>query len=124
MSTSCKVAWTYHTGDVRGPNDPGEATYEVTPLMIDDTVYICTPHNLVIALDAVTGKEKWRFDPHLKQTVQADDAASDLPRRLLFRRLGALRAPRTAGDRPPAPAPAATLAARRRAARRRRAPPK
>ncbi len=65
-----KVAWTFHTGDIRGPNDPGEATYEVTPLMIDGTVYVCTPHNLVIALDAVTGTEKWRFDPHLKQTVK------------------------------------------------------
>jgi quinoprotein glucose dehydrogenase len=65
-----KVAWTYHTGDIRGPNDPGEATYEVTPLMIDNTVYICTPHNLVIALDAVTGKQKWRFDPHLQQTIR------------------------------------------------------
>lgn len=63
-----KVAWTYHTGDVRGPNDPGESTYEVTPLMVDNTVFICTPHDLVIALDAVTGKQKWRFDPHLKQT--------------------------------------------------------
>ena len=38
--------------------------------MIDNTVYICTPHNLVIALDAVTGEEKWRFDPHLKQTAK------------------------------------------------------
>ena len=63
-----KVAWTYRTGDVRGPDDPGEATYEVTPLMIDGTVFICTPHSLVIALDAVSGREKWRFDPHLKQT--------------------------------------------------------
>ncbi|HET6618824.1 MAG TPA: hypothetical protein VFG64_02720 [Dongiaceae bacterium] len=62
-----EVAWTYHAGDVRGPKDPVETTYEVTPLMVDNTVYICTPHNLVIALDAVTGKEKWRFDPHLKQ---------------------------------------------------------
>lgn len=62
-----KVAWTYHTGDVRGPNDPGETTYEVTPLMIAGTVYLCTPHNFVIALDAVSGKEKWRFDPQLRQ---------------------------------------------------------
>ena len=56
-------AWHYHTGDVRGPDDPGETTYEVTPLMIGDTVYLCTPHQLVIALDAETGAEKWRFDP-------------------------------------------------------------
>lgn len=38
--------------------------------MVDNTVYVCTPHNLVIALDAVSGKEKWRFDPHLQQTVK------------------------------------------------------
>jgi quinoprotein glucose dehydrogenase len=68
--SNLKVAWTYHTGDIRGPNDPGEATYEVTPLMIDNTVDICTPHNLVIVLDAVTGKQKWRFDPHLQQTIR------------------------------------------------------
>ncbi|MFO1173375.1 MAG: membrane-bound PQQ-dependent dehydrogenase, glucose/quinate/shikimate family [Hyphomicrobiaceae bacterium] len=64
------IAWTFHTGDIRGPSDPGEATYEVTPLMIGGTVYICTPHSLVIALNAVSGKEKWRFDPHLQQTVK------------------------------------------------------
>ncbi|ANN58731.1 glucose dehydrogenase [Mesorhizobium loti NZP2037] len=68
--SNLKIAWTYHTGDIRGPNDPGEATYEDTPLMIDGTVFVCTPHNLVIALDAVSGKEKWRFDPHLKQTAK------------------------------------------------------
>ena len=67
-----KVAWTYHTGDVRGPNDPGETTYEVTPLKIDDTVYLCTPHDFVIALDAESGAEKWRFDPKIKQPNQTD----------------------------------------------------
>ncbi|MEO3435390.1 membrane-bound PQQ-dependent dehydrogenase, glucose/quinate/shikimate family [Inquilinus sp. CAU 1745] len=61
------VAWTYHTGDVRGPDDPVETTYEVTPLMVDDRLYICTPHSIVIALDPITGEEIWRFDPLLKQ---------------------------------------------------------
>jgi quinoprotein glucose dehydrogenase len=67
-----KVAWTYHTGDVRGPNDPGETTYEVTPLKVDDTVYLCTPHDFVIALDAESGAEKWRFDPKIKQPNPSD----------------------------------------------------
>lgn len=58
-----EAAWTYHTGDVRRPGDPNETTYEVTPLKIDDTLYLCTPHNHVIALDAATGQERWRFDP-------------------------------------------------------------
>ncbi|WP_353641450.1 membrane-bound PQQ-dependent dehydrogenase, glucose/quinate/shikimate family [Mesorhizobium sp. WSM2239] len=62
-----EVAWTYETGEVRDENDPGETTYEVTPLMIDDTLYLCTPFSTVIALDPVTGDEKWRFEPGLKQ---------------------------------------------------------
>jgi quinoprotein glucose dehydrogenase len=67
-----QVVWSYHTGDIRGPNDPVETTYEVTPLMIGGTVYLCTPHDLVIALDAETGTEKWRFDPKIKQPNASD----------------------------------------------------
>lgn len=59
-------AWTYRTGDVKGPDDVGETTYQVTPLKIGDTLYICTPHNFAIAVDAATGKEKWRYDPKIK----------------------------------------------------------
>lgn len=59
-------AWTYQTGDVKGPDDVGETTYQVTPLKVGDALYICTPHNFAIAIDATTGKEKWRFDPKVK----------------------------------------------------------
>ncbi len=57
-----KVAWQYQTGDVKLPDDVGETTYQVTPLKIGDTLYLCTPHNWAIALDAATGEEKWKFD--------------------------------------------------------------
>lgn len=59
-------AWTYRTGDVKGPGDIGETTYQVTPLKIGDTLFICTPHDFAIAIDAATGKEKWRYDPKIK----------------------------------------------------------
>ncbi len=58
-----EVAWTYRTGDVRGPDDVTETTYQVTPLKVGDLLYVCTPHNIAIALDATTGQERWRFDP-------------------------------------------------------------
>ena len=61
--------WHYHTGDQRRPGDPDETTYEVTPLKVDDSLYICTPHNLVIALDADTGEERWRFDPKVPDSA-------------------------------------------------------
>ncbi|WP_439631527.1 glucose/quinate/shikimate family membrane-bound PQQ-dependent dehydrogenase [Shinella sp.] len=57
-----KVAWQYQTGDVKLPDDVGETTYQVTPLKVGDTLYMCTPHNWAIALDAATGKEKWKYD--------------------------------------------------------------
>jgi quinoprotein glucose dehydrogenase len=59
------VAWTFHTGDMKGPNDPGETTFEVTPLKVGDSLYLCTPHNHVIALDAVNGARRWQFDPKI-----------------------------------------------------------
>lgn len=62
--SSLKVAWQYQTGDVKLPQDVGETTYQVTPLKIGNTLYLCTPHNWAIALDATTGKEKWKFDPN------------------------------------------------------------
>lgn len=59
-----RVAWQYQTGDVKLPDDVGETTYQVTPLKAGDTLYLCTPHQWAIALDAATGREKWKFDSH------------------------------------------------------------
>ncbi len=62
-----KPAWEYHTGDVlrEGEDKAGrEFNFEVTPIKVNNTLYICTPHRQVIALDATTGKQRWRFDPH------------------------------------------------------------
>ncbi|MDR5741414.1 MULTISPECIES: glucose/quinate/shikimate family membrane-bound PQQ-dependent dehydrogenase [unclassified Caballeronia] len=61
-----KEAWSFRTGDMKGPNDPVEITDEVTPLAVDGTLFFCTPHQHAIALDGATGKEKWRFNPELK----------------------------------------------------------
>ena len=56
-------AWEYHAGDIH-PDLPGSAL-ESTPLIVNDTMYVCTPRSEVIALDPVTGQERWRFDPQL-----------------------------------------------------------
>ncbi|BAI76501.1 quinoprotein glucose dehydrogenase (plasmid) [Azospirillum sp. B510] len=58
-----QVAWSYQTGDLRGrPGDPKETTFEATPLKIGNRLFLCSPHQQVIALDATTGKEVWRRD--------------------------------------------------------------
>ncbi|CAM5771475.1 glucose dehydrogenase [Labrys miyagiensis] len=60
-----KVAWTFRTGDLKGPDDPTEITDEVTPIKINDTLYLCSPHQMLFALDAATGALKWKFDPKI-----------------------------------------------------------
>ena len=52
-------AWTYHTGDV-AISDGNGAEDQMTPLQVGDKVFICTPHNNIIALDADSGKELWK----------------------------------------------------------------
>lgn len=56
--------WRYQTGDVKLPEDVGETTYQVTPLKVGNSLYLCTPHNWAISVNATTGEEQWKFDPN------------------------------------------------------------
>ncbi len=40
----------------------------MTPLKIDDALYLCTSQNTAISIDADTGKEIWRYDPKIDPT--------------------------------------------------------
>ncbi|WP_158781397.1 membrane-bound PQQ-dependent dehydrogenase, glucose/quinate/shikimate family [Pantoea sp. BAV 3049] len=61
--SNLEVAWTYHTGDLRDAQDASEYTFEATPLKANNTVYFCTPHNEVHALNPETGALKWKYEP-------------------------------------------------------------
>ncbi len=98
-----KEAWSFQTRDVKLPTDPGEITNEVTPIKVGDTLYLCSAHQRLFALDAATGKEKWHFDPQLNANpsfqhvtcrgvsyheARADsaspDVVADCPRRIIL----------------------------------------
>lgn len=63
------VAWTYHTGDVPESPTGNEAEDQQTPLQIGDRLFLCTPHNNVVALDADTGQEIWKTEINAKSSV-------------------------------------------------------
>ena len=54
-------AWTYHTGDLPEHNYGAETT----PIKVGDRLYLCSAMNVLIALDPLTGTERWRYDPHV-----------------------------------------------------------
>jgi glucose dehydrogenase len=60
-------AWSYHTGEVERSGNATDrhsiAPFESTPLVIDGVLYFSTPSSRVIALDAESGAEIWKFDP-------------------------------------------------------------
>lgn len=63
------VAWTYRTGDTPESPTGNEAEDQQTPLQVGDRVFLCTPHNNVIALDADTGREIWKNAINARSTV-------------------------------------------------------
>lgn len=62
--------WQYQTGDRKRPGDVGEFTYQATPLKVGNTLYLCTPHSWLVALDADTGAERWVYDPRVPMESQ------------------------------------------------------
>ncbi|AQS89491.1 glucose dehydrogenase [Neoasaia chiangmaiensis] len=63
---SLQTAWTFHTGDMPRPGENSrgrEFSFEATPIKVGDNLYFCTPHRDVVALDATTGKQVWRYSP-------------------------------------------------------------
>jgi quinoprotein glucose dehydrogenase len=52
------VAWTYDAGDAFKGSE-----MQSNPVVVDGVLYATTPTLKVVALDAATGRELWKFDP-------------------------------------------------------------
>ncbi|MES2943301.1 MAG: membrane-bound PQQ-dependent dehydrogenase, glucose/quinate/shikimate family [Pseudomonadota bacterium] len=63
-----QVAWTARTGDV-ALSDGNGAEDQQTPLQIGDRLYLCTPHNNLIALDVDTGQQIWKREINAQSKV-------------------------------------------------------
>lgn len=55
--------WTFNTGDLPDDKTDGKYSPETTPIKVGDNLYLCSAKNQIIALDAATGRERWRYDP-------------------------------------------------------------
>ncbi|MGB2712676.1 MAG: PQQ-binding-like beta-propeller repeat protein [Vicinamibacterales bacterium] len=70
--TRLQVAWTFETGD--------KGEFQTNNLIIDGVLYTASPSRKLMALDAGTGKEIWRFDPKSER----DDLVGNRQRGLAY----------------------------------------
>ncbi len=57
-------AWIYRSGDFsNGGKGARATTFEANPILAENTLYICTPYNRVVALVPETGAELWSYAP-------------------------------------------------------------
>jgi quinoprotein glucose dehydrogenase len=73
---SLQVAWTYRTGDALDPKRGRPTALEATPLHVDGTLFLSTPAGRAIALDPVTGTERWSYDAKVPRDAGWGDFAS------------------------------------------------
>jgi len=85
--------WEIHTGGMPTSSDY-QKLYgtENTPLKVGNLLYTCTAKNVVVALDAATGKPAWRYDPQV-----ADEW---IPYTTACRGVAYYRVPETAANTP------------------------
>jgi quinoprotein glucose dehydrogenase len=60
------AAWTFHTHALdRQRSGVNHASFEATPVLLGDTLFFTSPFDVVFALNARTGEQRWSFDPQL-----------------------------------------------------------
>ena len=72
-----KVAWTYRTGaNVIPTRLIKKAAFEATPILINGVLFLSTPYNHVIALNAQSGFKLWEYDPQVNLQRNYSEVAS------------------------------------------------
>lgn len=66
------MAWEFGTGDMV----EGRGRMQVTPIVVEGSMYVATPAGTIIALDPQTGRERWRHIAKVDLKLGFGDAAS------------------------------------------------
>jgi alcohol dehydrogenase (cytochrome c) len=61
--TGLRVSWIYQTGISR------LGSFETSPVVVDGVMYVTTPYNTAMAVDARTGRELWRYEHKLATQI-------------------------------------------------------
>jgi quinoprotein glucose dehydrogenase len=72
-----QLAWSYRTGAMQRETALNrKATFESTPILVENRLYLTTPYNHLIALDPRTGTRLWEYDPQVNLGQNYSEVAS------------------------------------------------
>ncbi|MBA3915994.1 MAG: pyrroloquinoline quinone-dependent dehydrogenase [Acidobacteriales bacterium] len=72
-----KSAWMYRTGALDAASDLNrKAAFEATPILFENRLYVSTPFDTVVALEPASGRELWKFDPHVPRNTDYSEVTS------------------------------------------------
>jgi quinoprotein glucose dehydrogenase len=72
-----QLAWTYRTGALDQKTElTRKATFEATPILVENKLFLSTPYNHVIALDALDGRKLWEYDPRVNLSIEYSEVSS------------------------------------------------
>lgn len=73
---SLELAWRFRTGDLNAGFARKRHSMQTNPIVWNGVMYVSTSANWVLAIDAATGEERWRFDPELPKEIGYSESAS------------------------------------------------
>jgi quinoprotein glucose dehydrogenase len=72
-----RMAWTFRTGELgQGVKDWSRSAFEATPILYDGTLYLTTSSTDVVAVNAVTGRLRWRHASKSRNDLHYSDGVS------------------------------------------------
>ena len=90
-----KLAWQWQTGELPlAAYGTAPGMFEATPVVTDGVMYLPTPYNRVVALDAASGRELWAYDPEAYRDGQVPNGTG-----FVHRGVALWRDPRTGARR-------------------------
>jgi quinoprotein glucose dehydrogenase len=72
-----KPLWTFHTGASQLETKLiRKAAFESTPILVENKLFLSTPHDKVFAINPATGEKLWEFDPQVDLTRNYSEVTS------------------------------------------------
>jgi len=70
-----KEVWRFRTGEL-GQDSAEGYSFQANPIVVRGALYVSTGSSIIVAVNPATGKELWRFDPHIDRSKNTAETSN------------------------------------------------